>query len=190
MIDPRDVTKFDRTDAELEEWWLFCCIVAGKTADIQARKLDQMLHAMVGTTPFDKLRCAIFENKLRPYMEMFGIGQYARLEACFAQSAWGLDLRHDPVEKFEAIHGVGPKTARFFLLHSRADQRLSALDTHILAHLAQNGVEAPKVTPGNPKVYRRLEEAFLGLADAAGMSPADYDLMIWTERAREIKEAA
>ncbi|AFO71701.1 putative N-glycosylase/DNA lyase [Caulobacter phage phiCbK] len=190
MIDPRNVTKFDRTDAELEEWWLFSCIVAGKTADVQAAKLDRMLYAMTGGSPFDKLRCAIHEDKLRRYMEMFGIGQYGRLEACFTQSVWGLDLRADPVEKFETIHGVGPKTARMFLMHSRPNQRLAALDTHILAHLAEHGVEVPKATPGNAKVYRRLEEAFLALADRAGMSPADYDLMIWTERAREIKEAA
>ncbi|AFU87302.1 hypothetical protein CcrMagneto_gp132 [Caulobacter virus Magneto] len=189
MIDPRNVTKFDCTDAELEEFWLFCCIVAGKTADIQARKLEAMLSTMLGDSPFDKVREALHYDTLRLNMEMRGIGQYNRLLKCFAYSL-DLDLRHDPVEAFEAIPGVGPKTARFFLLHSRADQRLSALDTHILAHLAEHGIEVPKATPGNAKVYRRLEEAFLALADRAGMSPADYDLMIWTERAREIKEAA
>jgi hypothetical protein len=44
MIDPRDVTKFDRTQAELEEYWLFCIVAAGKTAMTQARLLDAYLQ--------------------------------------------------------------------------------------------------------------------------------------------------
>ena len=43
MIDPRKVTKFDRTLEELEEFMLFAIVVAGKNAFQQARKLEQFL---------------------------------------------------------------------------------------------------------------------------------------------------
>lgn len=191
MIDPHNVTNFERTDRELQEWWLFSTIVAGKTAEVQARALESFLVDLPGGGfPFDKVLSAHLAGDLRVHMERARLGQYSRLEHCFVQSVTHLDLRNDPVAKFEAIHGVGPKTARMFLMHSRRDQRLAALDTHILAHLAQHGVEVPKATPGSAREYLRLEQEFLKLADAAGMSPADYDLMIWSSRARSIKEAA
>jgi hypothetical protein len=38
MIDPNKVTNPARTPAELEEFLLFCLVVAGKNADQQAAK--------------------------------------------------------------------------------------------------------------------------------------------------------
>jgi hypothetical protein len=38
-VDPYNITKYNRTEAELECFLLFCIVVAGKTAYIQARKL-------------------------------------------------------------------------------------------------------------------------------------------------------
>jgi thermostable 8-oxoguanine DNA glycosylase len=111
------------------------------------------------------------------------IGQYTRLVRCWRESL-SLDLRNDPVEAFEAIHGVGPKTARMFMMHSRPDQRLAAIDTHVLKHLRANGHDVPSATPSSGKLYRKLEEAFLALADEAGESPADYDLRVWKSYAR------
>ena len=199
MIDPSDVTKFDRTDAELEEWWLFSTIVAGKTAQTQARLLEKFLENAANLCRYD----ATLEQDIRinrtfsPFqlirglgadlfgcMEVARIGQYTRLERCWRESL-SLDLRNDPVEAFEAIHGVGPKTARMFIMHSRPNQRLAALDTHLLKHLAAHGHEVPKATPSSPKKYRELELAFLELADKAGKTPADYDLEIWKSYARK-----
>lgn len=180
MIDPRDITKFDRTDPELQEWWLFSTIVAGKTATTQARLLDSFFRAArcFGETPFQIIRKLIDEQMLVAYMERARLGQYRRLARCWEESLT-LDLRNDPVEAFEAIHGVGPKTARMFIMHSREGQRLAAIDTHVLKHLAANGHRVPKVTPSSVKEYRRLETAFLGLADLAAMTAADYDLQVW-----------
>ena len=197
MIDPSDVTKFDRTDAELEEWWLFSTVVAGKTAATQARLLDYFLKAAgrEGETPFQTISAlpigmipittlhvhaepTVPYDPLLSYMKQARLGQYRRLVRCWRESLT-LDLRNDPVEAFEAIHGIGPKTARMFMMHSRPNQRLAALDTHVLKHLAANGHTVPKVTPSSVKDYHRLEQAFLALADAAGQSPADYDLAVW-----------
>ena len=196
MIDPSDVTKFDRTDAELEEWWLFSTVVAGKTASTQARLLNNFLSlARRGhETPFQTIAAYPVMvapgdplhgyDPLRSYMQQARLGQYSRLVRCWRESL-NLDLRNDPVEAFEAIHGIGPKTARMFLMHSRPQQRIAALDTHVLKHLAAHGHTVPRATPSSVKEYRRLEEAFLALADTAGQSPADYDLAVWKSYARK-----
>ncbi len=48
MIDPRKVTKFDRTPEELEEFLLFSVVVAGKGAFQQAKKLDEFIKLFHG----------------------------------------------------------------------------------------------------------------------------------------------
>ncbi|AXQ68738.1 hypothetical protein HOU00_gp387 [Caulobacter phage CcrPW] len=179
MIDPTDVIKFDRSDAELEEFWLFCTVVAGKTAATQARLLENFIRSLPPyERPFDAMARSWTDGELMERLQASRLGQYSRLHRCFVESL-KLDLRSDPLEAFEAIHGVGPKTARMFLMHSRPDQRLAAIDTHVLKHLRANGVEAPLVTPGSAREYRRLELEFLTLADAAGQTPSDYDLAVW-----------
>lgn len=186
MIDPKSVTKFDRTNSELQEFWLFACCVAGKTAATQARLLENFLISLPAPdcTPFDRIQWAYLETAGKPEcgllqrIQQSRLGQYNRLYNCFRQST-KLDLRMCGIADLEAIVGVGPKTSRFFLMHSRPNQRLAALDTHILKHLRQTGHVVPTATPSNPKVYSQLEAAFLALADEAGETPADYDLRIW-----------
>lgn len=198
MIDPTDVIKFDRTQAELEEFWLFCTVVAGKTAATQARLLDRFLSLLWDVphaypfhdpSPFRLIAHAHNMNALLPALIESRLGQYRRLHQCFVESLF-LDLRHAPLAAFEAIHGVGPKTARMFLMHSRPGQRLAAIDTHVLKHLRANGIEAPLATPGSAKEYRRLELEFLKLADAAGQDPSTYDLEVWKRYQRPTAEAA
>lgn len=196
MIDPTDVIKFDRTQAELEEFWLFCTVVAGKTAATQARLLERFLNLLREVefvrperTPFRLIAHAHNHDVLLPILIESRLGQYNRLNKCFAESMY-LDLANDPVEEFEAIYGVGPKTARMFLMHSRPGQRFAAIDTHVLKHLRANGIEAPLVTPGNAKEYRRLELEFLKLADAAGQDPSTYDLEVWKSYQRQTAVAA
>jgi len=46
MIDPSNITNFDRTDGELEEFALFAPAVAGKTADVQASKVNELLQRL------------------------------------------------------------------------------------------------------------------------------------------------
>jgi len=185
VIDPTNFTNFNRTYFELEEMWLFSCAVAGKTAKTQARLLDAMLEKMPGRTPFAKIHNAVTTGTLLQFLKDSGLGQYNRLERCYRESL-SLDLANDPVEKFEAIFGVGPKTARMFLMHSRPDQQFAALDTHILKHMRAKGIDAPKSTPPSGPTYRRLEGEFLKMAKRARKSPADFDLMLW----RRYAEAA
>ncbi len=183
LVDPRDVISFDRTDGELELFWLFCLVVAGKTASTQARLLNNFLldSDPINSnrdTPFARISGAMAQGLLLEKIKTSRLGQYNRLVRAFEQSLL-LNLRTCTIEDLEEIHGVGPKTARMFLMMSRPDQRYAALDTHVLKHLRANNIDAPKVTPSAGKKYRDLEQEFLRLADESGKSVAEYDLEVW-----------
>jgi len=47
MIDPYNITKYNRTDWELEEFALFCILVTGKRADYIAKQLYKMLYGVI-----------------------------------------------------------------------------------------------------------------------------------------------
>lgn len=44
MVDPFDITKYNRTQAELEELLLFCISVAGKNARVTSHNLERFLN--------------------------------------------------------------------------------------------------------------------------------------------------
>lgn len=185
MIDPRDVTKFDRTQAELEEYWLFCIVAAGKTAMTQARLLEAYLQNGytelpngVAHTPFNVIKHQVATRTLLERLKDSRLGQYNRLKQAFEQSM-NLVLQTATVANFEAITGVGPKTARFFILHTRPDQTMAVLDTHILKYLRDKGYTEQKVTPPAGKKYNELEQIVIAEAKASGMSQPDFDLHIW-----------
>jgi len=184
MIDPHNITKFNRTQEELEAFWLFSVLVAGKNAKVQAGKLSGFLYNPVSDlSPFQLITHLCIWGNLRRRMEDHKLGQYNRIIQCFEQSI-DLDLRTCTIDELEAIHGVGPKTARFFLLHSRPKQRFAVLDTHILKWIKEYlDPTAPKNTP-NGKRYAELEQTYLNHCDTTGCNPADLDLLIWSSYAR------
>lgn len=184
LVNPADVINYNRTDAELELWWLFSGVVAGKTATTQARLLNEFLLDLEPGDdvdgPFARIAKAEAQGVLKDKLIKSRLGQFNRLYKQFVQSL-DLDLRTCTIEDLEAIHGCGPKTARMFVMMSRPNQRVAALDTHVLKHLRAHGHQTPETTPQSKREYRRLEEEFLKLADASGMSVADYDLSVWKQ---------
>lgn len=201
MIDPKKITNYNRTDAQLEEFLLFCIMVAGHNAQTTAKTLDKLLarayrhDANLGITndfimsPFKYLQLVIedIDNKgkttLNQWLAHFSVGCYNRVARTIKELLSAkLNLRECSVSELEAIHGIGPKTSRFFITHSRKDQRFAILDVHILSFMRERGLNAPKSTPSGKK-YALLEKEFLKMVDASGMSPADFDLMIWKSRA-------
>jgi len=197
-IDPDAITDFNLTNARLEKTLLFWICAAGHNGHTSANGLEKLL-ALVRKwirskgikpkrTPFAALRQKESLHKGKPgangkwleaAMRICGIGCYkAKAKSFMALVYSGLNLRTCSVEDLEAIPGIGPKTARCFLIHSRPNQQYAALDTHILKHLRAVGIDAPKSTPSGKK-YRELELKFLELAEAAGKSPADFDLEVW-----------
>jgi len=183
VIDPRYVTKYDRTQAELEEFWLFCLCVAGKTAMTQAKLLDKFLKdnrskGLPDQSPFGIIRSLVQTGELLEALKLSRLGQFNRLERAMRESL-DLNLSTDIVDALEGIYGVGSKTARFFLLHTRKDQQIAVLDTHVLRYMRDQGLTTQKGTPPKGPKYAELEKVFIGLAKAANMSIADYDLHIW-----------
>lgn len=180
MIDPTKITDFKRTEQELEELLLFCILVAGKTAAIQAKKLEWFLQQDKTRSPFDLLRHYIKKGILLEKIQEAKLGQYSRLVRAFVQ-VLELDVFNCTVEELEAITGIGPKTARFYILHSRKNQQVAVLDTHVLKWLRDElGLQAPKSTP-SAKQYLILEKAFLNYCKANKKNPAIFDLEIWNK---------
>ena len=181
VIDPKNITNYSRTDSELETFWLFCLFVAGKNSDTASIKLSQLLEDMSPwDTPFSYLKTIDIHNKLLSVKS----GQYTRLSKAIEQSI-DLDLRNCDLDDLINVYGVGPKTARFFLLHTREDCEYAVLDTHILKWVRHHvGYEdAPKNTPQDKKEYNKWSNITISLMRESypDLSLADIDLLIWTE---------
>lgn len=201
MINPDDVTQFDASKDWKEEFLLFCACVAGKGAFQQAKKLDEFIKVMYEGyfecfytnfkgTLFELLLSAT-ELEIDQNLREVKMGQYARLVKVFKTVAT-FDVDTVTLEQLESVPGIGPKTARFFLTHTRPNQKFAILDTHILSHLRDlqsSGVESlvnlgytiPKSTPSGNK-YKAIEKVVLDLVTASGLSNADWDLQVWKSR--------
>jgi len=193
LIDPIKITNFKATDFELELMILFWVAAAGKNGVTAAQCLRNMLvhwaERIIGSfphpgcetfTPFDVIRFMCDEGVgLADEMKKFGIGCYRSKSTAFLQLAFSqMNLRVCSLDALENIHGIGPKTARCFLIHSRPRMKLAGLDTHILKYMRDQGFEVPKSTPSGKK-YREIEKQFIGLAKKAKKSIAAFDLAIW-----------
>jgi len=185
MIDPRNITNFNRSEEELEELLLFCIIVAGKTASIQAKKLELFLtKEKFKSSPFNLLRYYIKRKILLKKIKESKLGQYNRLKKAFVE-VLSLNVKTCTVEELESITGIGPKTARFFILHSRPNQNIAVLDTHVLKWLKNElSIDTPKSTPSSKK-YLELEQVFLEHCKAHNKNPAQFDLEIWNKYSRQ-----
>jgi hypothetical protein len=191
MIIPEQITKFDRSQFELEEFALFSILVAGKNARQTARKLESFLFTpcQMGTmTPFEWIihLNKISNSALSRVTEIHKLGQYKRITRAFSEIVkFKAFLPIITVDDLEQIYGVGRKTASFFVVHSQRNARHAVLDTHILRWLREQGHDAPKSTPTNKK-YAELERIFLDYCDQAHKSPAELDLEIWKKYSNTI----
>ena len=186
MVDPTDVTKFDRNKAELEEFLLFCVAVAGKTASQISVALERFLaNGPEAVSPFDKVRYLIKKKKLREAIIESKLGQHNKLTRAFTELVKAdYDLPKITTDELETIHGVGPKTSRFFILHTQPKVRIACLDTHVLKYLGELGHDVPKTTPTG-KRYRELEKAFIEHCDEVGKDIATLDLEVWNRYSRK-----
>ena len=186
LINPKKITNFNRTKADLELFAIFAVCVAGKKAQQTADKVnDHFRDTETPTkrlTPFETIKSLINIRVFGAYLQMAKVGQYKRIYRALRDLAEsGIDLKTCTVEDLEAIHGIGPKTSRFIIMHSRPNQRLATLDTHILRWMRDQGIETPKATPQSKKLYQKLEQKFLTLCDKCGMIPSQLDLKIWKQ---------
>lgn len=183
MIDPTKITNYNLTVPQLEETILWWVCAAGKKGIPAAKALDKLLntlfHEYGGKTPFEHIRYTKTGN-LAFHMKESGIGNYTQKSNTFhLLAASNLNLQTCSLQELLSIKGIGPKTARAFLVHSRPNQKVAALDTHLLKFLRHQGIMAPKSTPPSGKKYFSLESAFISICDLRGLSYADTDLAIW-----------
>jgi hypothetical protein len=195
MIDPNYVTNPARTAAELEEFLLFCVAVAGKNADQQAAKLDRFLGRR---SPFAFIRAVDRDGSLEARLREVRLGKYTLLGRSFRElSRSGADLRACAWEDLTRFPGIGIKSAKFFVLHSRPREMHGVLDTHVLGwmrdHWAPSGprpAAVPRHSPQDPGNYRFWETVYFGMvtarhhrgADGTAVDWARFDLDLWKER--------
>lgn len=183
LVDPTDITDYNLTVPELELTLLFWIFAAGKNGKTAAKCLENLLNSwhQDGLTPFQIIkRIPDLPQELRKH----GVG-------CFNNKARTLkelldsniDLKDCSVDDLEEIKGIGCKTSRCFLIHSRQNQKLAGLDRHVLKFLDDLGYQVPKSTPTKKK-YKDLESLFLSLTNDS----AKLDLEIWNAYMSKDKE--
>lgn len=198
MIDPTNITNYNLSDEDLERHILFWVCAAGKNGVTAAKAVDKFESLMrtfasidpniTYAFPVHPDKDTLFElihkmgfEELKGTMRNAGIGCFrlkARTFKMLAKS--GLNLRTCTVDDLEDIKGIGPKTARCFLIHSRPNQKLAGLDRHILSFLRDKGYNVPKNTPTGNK-YKQIEKIFLNEAEKFDKSIAELDLEIWNK---------
>lgn len=197
MIDPNHITNYQLSNKQLQQQIIFWLLVAGKTANTISKRMKPIFQDLEkvwkkehgapppGTLlPFDLIselhKGRRNTNWLARLLKRNGVG-------CHSVKAKGLvqlankkpDLRTCNLKELEEIKGIGKKTSRCFLLHTRPNAQCSGLDTHILSCLNELGYDVPKSSPGSEKKYREVEQIFLDLARKANKTPAKLDLIIW-----------
>ncbi len=185
MINPKQITDFNRSKRELEMFWIFCLMVAGKNSDNTAKVVARLFQDK--EEPFIYLQEQEFA--LRNTLVANRTGQYYRYERAIKESIH-LNLFEAGIDELEAVYGIGPKTSRFFLLHSREGAEHVVLDTHVLKWLKMQGMDVPVATPTDKKKYRQIEAVALGLIKAAfpGLTMAQADLLIWSSVSGRLEE--
>jgi thermostable 8-oxoguanine DNA glycosylase len=186
MINPAEVTNYNRTQYELEEFILFCINVAGKKSSIEAPKLEVFIERAKNitkeSTPFNCIRKLIKLGRLNEIMHWAKLSPYSQRFNSYVSVVTIKDLQTVTLNRLLQVPGIGLKTARFFLSHSREDFDEPMLDTHILRFLRDQGYSnAPKSTPSNVGIYNYYANVFKMFARTLGKSVTDLDLEIWKE---------
>ena len=188
-IDPQNITNFNRTNEELELFFLFCIFVANKNSSVTALKVNSMAEEMAeqfgkNSSPFRYINQMVKYGKITGWLEKWKIGQYKRFTETMKQIAQtfvieGRYLENCSVADLQDIKGVGMKTARFFALHSRPTCTLAVLDTHVLKWLKEIYDTTHTSTPSNYQDYKLLEGLFLGECYKWQKSAVEMDTFIW-----------
>lgn len=192
MINPKKVTDYNRNEWQLQEFLLYCICVAGKKSEIESPKVRKFCmdgRMGFGLKPFKLIQklmriSSVEEDGLMQHLKKYKIAPYQQRYNSFKDVATLLNknLNEVTLDELMQIRGLGTKSSRFFLTHSREDFNEAVIDTHILSFLKDQGHEdIPNVTPQSEKVYERLATLFKSYANFEGMSVADYDLKIWTQ---------
>ena len=182
MINPTELIQPTDSISRKQEFLLFCILAVGKNSVSASAKLDALLAGKYeNTTPFDYLLSQNIEELVREAKT----GQYKRVTAAILQ-ALEVDVETVTLEQLQSIHGIGPKTARFFLVHAQGKKH-AILDTHILKWMRSLFPDVPKATPP-AKHYGKWEQLCLMFMQAKfpGYTPLVADLEIWKSQSNRV----
>ena len=169
---------------EKEYFLIFSVIVAGRNAKMAVEKTWRLLEFTWGEeTPFDLIKHYIDHKTLVQKLKTLKIGQYTRIEKAL-KDIINLNVETCTLDDLLACHGVGNKTARFFLLNTRKDAEYAVLDTHILKWLRSifgNWRSVPKSSPTSQSLYQFWEnEAMYAMKkEYPERTLAQADFEIW-----------
>jgi len=160
MINPQNITDYNRNDWDLQEFFFFAVAVAGKKSDQTARKVQDLsdhisemlvenpyyekhpqetgiIHYLVGINDEGEAGLNLMkEFKFGKYKQWEGFIEWWKQVLYYMDGACVSDwLREASVHDLEQIPSVGRKTSRFFKLHSDPEIECVPLDTHILKFL-------------------------------------------------------
>ena len=168
------------TRIELEWKLVYALVVAGKSARFTNAAVARLRDLVGEAFPIQTIA---LDPKL---LEVARTGRYGLIKRAIARVyLLGdlLDLRTCSPADLERIPGIGPKTARFFVVWTRPDAEFAVLDVHVLRWMRVNGWRnVPNATPTGRR-YAELERAFLEEAGRRGQTPRELDLEIWSAAA-------
>lgn len=205
-INPKEITDLNRTKAQKEKFLLFCVLCAGKSSDVMAEKLEQLLDPVdssgprweLKATPLEYLVNLLRSGRLREVLEKHKIGKYDLLTKFVEKVKRNFDARivrdlYPTAEwKREAlvtIPGISYKTASLYRMHCFGD-KIACLDTHVLRWLRTEGFKGvPKASPSNWDTYRHWENVFLGECYKREVEPNHFDLDLWKQATKKSQSA-
>jgi thermostable 8-oxoguanine DNA glycosylase len=188
MINYLQPHDYQRSVSELLEFLLWCTCTAGKSSKTITPRFNDLI-----ANNSAKNVVVSHGNHIRGLLRKYGIGQYERLTKCWQQigrgsvdnikCSSGSFLKHAPRDHLTLIHGLGLKTASFFIQCTRPHEDVAVLDVHILRWLQQEFPKYPvsTQTPQCEHEYARLEAMFVGASAVLKLTPAELDLQIWKQ---------
>jgi thermostable 8-oxoguanine DNA glycosylase len=199
-INPKEITDLNRTKAQKEKFLLFCVLCAGKSSDVMAEKLEQLLEPVdssgprweLKATPLDYLVNLLRSGRLREVLEKHKIGKY-KLFTDFVTYVQKWNYATHPTYNITDMKraglvlapGISYKTASLYRMHCFGD-KIACLDTHVLRWLRNEGFKGvPKASPSNWDVYRHWENVFLGECYKREVEPNHFDLDLWKQATKK-----
>lgn len=178
-VDSSKITEYNASNNKLEALIIFWILAAGKTAKGAERILGELVKFPL--SPFYQINHYKSPEELSIKLKELGCGCHGlKGKSIWSIANSGLDLNSCTISDLELIPGIGKKTSRAFVVHSRKNAQHAIIDTHILKFLQSEKVKnVPKSTPGSKKEYERLEQEFLQICKNRNRIPAEYDLEIW-----------